>query len=114
MQRVQDVINLITANGCMNQGLAKYFGSEGTVPDKGCGHCNFCMTKEPVVYRESEREVKEIDETKVAALLTATKARDDARFLARVAFGISSPRVTAEKLGKHAVYGSMTDCDFEV
>ena len=35
-------------------------------------------------------------------------------YLARVAFGISSPRVTSEKLSKNAVHGSMDKCDFEV
>ena len=35
-------------------------------------------------------------------------------YLARVAFGISSPRVTSEKLSKNAAYGSMDKCDFEV
>ena len=63
----------------------------------------------------TKRQQKEhVDEAKIKAILSATKVRDDARFLARVAFGISSPRVTSEKLSKNAVYGSMDKCDFEV
>ena len=44
-------------------------------------------------------------------ILAATAVRDDLRFLARVGFGISSPQVTMERLGKHSVFGSHTDCD---
>ena len=40
--------------------------------------------------------------------------RDDARLLARVAFGITSPRVTAMKLSKNPVFGSMATSDFMV
>lgn len=86
------------------------------MPMDGCGHCNFCMSKKRVEFiqkRNVERKGR-IDEGKVKAILAATTVRDDARFLARVAFGISSPRVTTEKLGKSAVFGCMDDCDFEV
>ena len=47
-------------------------------------------------------------------MLAATSARDDARFLARIVFGITSPRVKIERLGKHRVFGSCSGCDFEV
>jgi hypothetical protein len=42
------------------------------------------------------------------------KDRDDARFLARAAFGTGSLRVTAMKLSKHPVLGSMADDEFMV
>ena len=82
----------------------------------GCGHCNFCITGTRVEFPQetTENSRARIDEKKIKAILAATNVRDDARFLARVAFGISSPRVTKEKLGKHEVFGSMTDCNFEV
>ena len=44
----------------------------------------------------------------IQSVLKATKIRDDARFLARVAFGITSPRITAEKLSKHEIFGIMS------
>ena len=37
-----------------------------------------------------------IDETKIQAVLAATKVRDDPHFLARVAIEISSPRTMAD------------------
>lgn len=116
MARICNVVDLITARACLSRGLARHFGDEKTVPTTGCGHCSFCITRKPVSFdREQNRSrFGRIDEKKFNAILAATKVRDDPRFLARVAFGISSPRVTMEKLGKLAVFGSMDDCDFEV
>lgn len=116
MARIYNVVDLITARACLTRGLARHFGDEKTVPIAGCGHCSFCITRKPVSFdREQNRSrLGRINEKKFRAILAATTVRDDPRFLARVAFGISSPRVTKEKLGKHEVFGSMDDCDFEV
>lgn len=115
MERVQRVIDLVTTHGCLSRKLARHFADHATVPNEGCRHCNFCLTKKQVQFLKPHNLSRKgrIDEGKIKAILAATKVRDDARFLARVAFGISSPRVTMEKLGKHAVFGSMDDCDFE-
>lgn len=116
MERVQRVIDLVTTHGCLSRELAKHFADEDTVPKGGCGHCNFCLTKTQVKFIQARNQSRKgrVDEGKLKAILAATSVRDDARFLARVAFGIPSPRVTMEKLGKHAVFGSMDTCDFEV
>ena len=63
---------------------------------------------------DGRAEKEAVDEAKVRAILKATGVRDDARFLARVAFGIGSPRVTAERLGKSEVFGCLAGCGFEV
>jgi hypothetical protein len=47
-------------------------------------------------------------------VLEACPDRDDPRYIARVAFGIGSPRVTAAKLTKSPVFGSMEDHQFTV
>lgn len=116
MVRVQQVIDLITASSCISRGLALHFGDEECVPEAGCGHCSYCESKTSVPFSrdKTQKRTGRIDYTKFQAILAATSIHDDPRFLARVAFGIGSPRVTAEKLGKHAVFGSMEDCDFEV
>jgi len=44
------------------------------------------------------------------AVLTACSARDDPRFLARIAFGTASPRVMLMRLGREPVFGSMNVC----
>ena len=55
-----------------------------------------------------------IHEGKIKAVLAATGVRDDARFLARVAFGIKNPRVATEDTRKSKVFRSMSSCDFEI
>ena len=116
IDRMHAVIDLITSKSCLARELARHFGDEGSIPASGCGNCTFCSTKTPVIFIGGKKKLKKqpINEGKIRAILSATKVRDDARFLARVAFGISSPRVTIEKLGKHEVFGSMSECDFEV
>ena len=116
IERVQKVIELITSKSCLARELARHFDDEDSVPEGGCDHCSYCITKKPIRYIKGDEEGRKapLDETKIQAILAATSFRDDARFLARVAFGISSPRVTAEKLGKDPVFGSMDNCNFEV
>ena len=120
MQRVLRVIDFVTTRGCLSRELARHFADQDTVPSAGCGHCNFCLSHVAVEFSQGDDDDDtvsrkgRIDEAKVKAVLAATGVRDDARFLARVAFGISSPRVTGEKLSKSAVFGCMDDCDFEV
>lgn len=116
MARIQDVIGLMTAKACISRGLAKHFGDEGSVGLEGCGHCSFCINKTSVPFDQSNRQSRKgrITAAKVIAVLAAIEARDDPRFLARIAFGVSSPRVAREKLSKNKVFGSMDDCDFDV
>ena len=117
MARVQEVISMVTANDCIARKLARHFGdSLPSVYEKsGCRHCNFCVIGKAVEYMIDTKLTKQpIDEARIKAILRATSVRDDARFLARLAFGLSSPRVTTEKLGKHQVFGLMKECDFEV
>ena len=116
IDRMHAVIALITSKNCLARELARHFGDEASIPLSGCGNCTFCTTKTPVIFFGAKKKLKKetILEGKIKAVLAATRVRDDARFLARIAFGIMSPRVGSEKLGKHAVFGSMSGCDFQV
>jgi hypothetical protein len=114
MEHIQAVIEFVTASECLSRELARHFGDEASVPKGGCGSCQYCLTGSAVQFSRGGTRKGRIDEAKVQAILSATTVRDDARFLARVGFGIPSPRVTIEKLGKHSVFGSLSDCDFEV
>ena len=116
MQRVQRVIDLVTAPACLSRNLARHFADDASVPAAGCNHCSFCQTHSRVEFANPDAQERRgrVDDEKISAVLAATAVRDDARFLARVAFGISSPRVTKEKLGRLEGFGSMDDCDFEV
>ena len=111
LRRCKQVIELITSPKCFALALATHFGDEASV----CGKCQFCLTGKSVHMVDSTIKKAPVDDRRVKAILAACKARDDPRLLARIAFGISSPRVTQEKCGtKNPVFGSMGDCDFDV
>ncbi|KAL8811958.1 MAG: hypothetical protein Q9200_001391 [Gallowayella weberi] len=116
IERVQRVIHFVTSNGCLTQELASHFSDHESIPSEGCRTCSFCVTRKRVEYQPTGAQQRKgrIDEGRINSVLSATKIRDDARFLARIASGFSSPRVTGEKLNRNVVFGSMADCDFEI
>jgi hypothetical protein len=94
------------------QTLASYFGDDEAVPGGLCGKCTFCTTLEAVQFET--RITSAPDENRVHAILAACPERDDPRMLARMAFGITSPRLTAGKYSSHSLFGSMVDTDFNM
>lgn len=110
LQRTNDMLELITAKACFSKSLAQHFGDD--IGKEECGHCTWCMTHKAIVQQLPPPV--ELNQDALKAILARVPARDDARFLARVAFGISSPRATTLKLSKDPVFGSMADHDFSV
>jgi superfamily II DNA helicase RecQ len=112
LARIQDVINLVTNTQCFAKSLSKHFGDE--LPDGRyeCGNCTWCETRKAVELVKPPPVAW--DHARFKAVLDTVTARDDARFLARVAFGILSPRVSQLKSNSTPVWGSMADHDFEV
>lgn len=110
--RMDQVTDLVVAKQCFARSLASHFGDD--LPDKAeeCGHCTWCETHQPVELKKSPPV--EWDAKAFAKILKAVPERDDARYLARIAFGISSPRATLAKLGRSPIFGSMEDCSFSV
>ncbi|KAG9245187.1 ATP-dependent DNA helicase-like protein recQ [Calycina marina] len=111
MDRTDDMLNLISGKACFSRALAQHFGDE--LPDKKeiCGHCTWCLTHEAVVPKIPEKSP--FDMARFKAILKAVHDRDDPRLLAKIAFGISSPRITKLKLGRSPLFGSINDHDFE-
>lgn len=114
LRRSQEVINLITGRKCFAAALADHFGDK--IPGGKCAKCQWCKTGLRVEIDEYNRLMDiPIDQNKIKAVLAATASRDDPRFLTKIAFGISSPRVVAESCGsRNPVFGSMAGCNFEV
>ncbi len=112
LRRAREIMSLITGSKCFALALAEHFGM--SLPDGKtcCGHCTYCMTKEPVVapsiskLRTTAQSIKPV--------LDAIEMRDDPRFLARVGFGIKSPRVTQSKLDRLDIFRSLALHDFDV
>jgi ATP-dependent DNA helicase RecQ len=111
--RIEDVLALVTHDGCQVCSLVGYFGETRTEP---CGHCSHCLTGRP--QRLHEPEPKPPIETTVSADALATlrhrhsdalgTPRQQARFLA----GITSPATTRAKLTKDPLFGSLTEWRF--
>ena len=112
LQRTKDVIALVTARSCISRGLAKYFGDNSEGLPSECGHCSWCETHTPVVV--SPREIVSEERAAIGRVLDAVPERDDPRFLARIAFGIKSPRITALKYANQTFFGSLQQHDFPV
>lgn len=102
-------VELISAG--MTQGLAAYFGDEDAVPGGMCGTCGFCSSGSGVEFSPIAQSIP--DATRLKRILDACPERDDPRLLARMAFGITSPRLTYGKWSTaHPLFGSMVDVDF--
>ncbi|KAI0441382.1 ATP-dependent DNA helicase recQ [Xylaria telfairii] len=111
MERFQAVCDLLTDAKCFAAALTGYFGM--ALPDGRslCGHCTYCLTAKPVAL--APKRTPPVNMAAIRKILAACDVRDDPRFLARIAFGIKSPRVTQLKLDKNKVFGSLEDHDFE-
>lgn len=110
LDRTEEMLNLITGSACFSRSLAEHFGDD--LPDgrAECGRCTWCQTHEPVIL-QSLPPVP-FNKSAFDAVLRTVSSRDDARFLARIAFGITRPRVTSMTLSKDTIFGSMADHDY--
>lgn len=98
LQRTNEMLELITSEACFSKSLAQHFGDDLPGSKLECGRCTWCMTHKAVVQQAPL--LVDLDVAALKTVLSRVDVRDDARFLARVAFGIISPRATALKLSK--------------
>lgn len=112
LERGNQVMNLMTGDKCYALALAEHFGMGLPDGKSKCGHCTHCRTGQAV--KPPKRPIAETTRSSIEGILKATKVRDDPRFLARVAFGIRSPRVNTEKLAGSKVFRSLAHHRFEV
>ncbi|KAI0651958.1 ATP-dependent DNA helicase [Trametes meyenii] len=111
VEKIRQVIQFATADDCMAQSLAAHFGDDNVVPDGMCGQCTFCENGQGVEFEPLAQAVP--DPVAVRDILNACPERDDPRLLARMAFGITSPRLAVGKWSSsHPLFGSMVDTDF--
>jgi ATP-dependent DNA helicase RecQ len=111
--RIEDVLALVTHDGCQVRALVGYFGEERA---ERCGHCTHCLEGRPQRLPESEARPpieSVVDANALAALRAAhpealTAPRQQARFLA----GITSPATTRARLTKHELFGALADRRF--
>ncbi|KAI1263174.1 ATP-dependent DNA helicase recQ [Xylariaceae sp. FL1019] len=111
MKRFEAVVGLFLGRQCFANALASYFGTKLPSGKSKCGHCSFCMTGKQLILPAKPKPP--INLAGIRNILALCDVRDDPRFLARVAFGIRSPRVSQLGLDKQKIFGSLEDHDFE-
>jgi hypothetical protein len=112
LDRTEEMLRLITSKACFSRSLAQHFGDDLPDGKRECGHCTWCLTHVAVVQKVPPPV--QFNHSAFRAILKTIPHRDDPRFLARVAFGITSPRVTKLKLSRNPIFGSMADHKFLV
>ncbi|KAF8309724.1 ATP-dependent DNA helicase [Clavulina sp. PMI_390] len=114
VSRLKKVIEFATQAKCLSHSLACYFGDSTVVPNHGmCGHCTYCETRSPLAFDASSSTVA--SPSRLNAILQMCRDRDDPRMLTRIAFGITSPRITAHRWsGSNPLFGSMVDVEWGV
>ncbi|KAH9937035.1 ATP-dependent DNA helicase [Fomitopsis serialis] len=111
VQKLRQVMEFATNDDCLAHALASYFGDDDAVPNQMCGKCSFCLSGSGVEFAATAS--CKPDPRQIQAILNACTVRDDPRLLARMAFGITSPRLTVNKWSAaHPLFGSMVQVDF--
>ena len=110
--RLRQVVSLVEGDGCIVRRLLDYFGED---LGNDCGHCGWCEGEPVRPIPESgaapsgetiRRRLAEAGEMAASRALRTPRQRT--RFLC----GISSPGITREKLGRHALFGALAAAPF--
>ncbi len=112
IHRIQQVLDLITHDGCQTNYLVEYFGQKRLA---NCGHCNWCMNgNQPIVLQPiPEFSVEREDLEKIEAVRKEHQdILSEPRNLARFLCGITSPKISRAKLASHKYFGLMADVRF--
>ena len=112
INRIQQVVTNFTSGECFAQQLARFFEPESHKVTSICGQCTWCETQTRVSLPPKPAVPR--NDVRIGKLLEAVEVRDDPRFLARIGFGVMSPRASRLKLRSNSVWESLADHDFMV
>jgi ATP-dependent DNA helicase RecQ len=108
--RIAQVVGLVENDGCQTNALVGHFGEKRTEP---CGHCTFCETGVRQLMPAEPRPPIVLDEAAFGALCEEQPAAlGTARQRARFLTGLTSPALTAARLGKHRLFGALAGDPF--
>ncbi len=110
--RLEQVLELAARDGCHTAMLAEHFGEQLAKP---CGHCSWCRNSRQPVKLLPRREAPIDDALWRRAMTLVGEKRDvlgEPRALARFLCGLSSPRLSAAKLGGNPLFGAMSQTPF--
>lgn len=107
IERLQQVAGWAQRSGCYQQALVEYFGE--TLPEP-CGQCSACRGQTVAM---PQRQYNEVD---LAVIGKVRNEQHDAlatpRQLARFLCGITSPKASRARLGRHPAFAALVDTPF--
>ena len=110
LRRLQQVLDLVSLDGCQTNALAAHFGERRQQP---CGHCSWCNKG---VSRVPPRQTTEIDDALWQQVETLKDEQAgflaNPRRLTRLLCGIPSPRLTRSKMTGHGLFGRLERTPF--
>jgi ATP-dependent DNA helicase RecQ len=111
--RLQDVLNLVSCDGCLSNALVAHFGEIRPTP---CGHCTVCKTGAPRQMPPSSplpALPAAIDPDELLAVCREhVDALGEPRQVARFLCGLASPALTRRRLGRHSLFGALQSYPF--
>ena len=113
VDRLNEVLALITHDGCLASALGAHFSEPLEVP---CGHCSWCRDSCP-----TQLEARRGDPIDEALWAQAQALRDQhpdvlghARTLTQLLCGVPSPAIGKARLRRHALFGALAKVPFSV
>ncbi|HQY89036.1 MAG TPA: RecQ family ATP-dependent DNA helicase, partial [Tepidisphaeraceae bacterium] len=112
IDRLESVLRLADEGNCIANQLSEYFGERLSKP---CGSCSVCRGEHRALITPTatpqfgERESAMIEELRELNSPALSSSRQITRFLC----GIGSPAVARARLGKHRLFGALSEAPFE-
>ncbi len=108
--RLQQVLDLITLEGCQSNALAGHFGEQRNT---NCSHCCWCRQgKQALPERQKQIISKALWQQVTQLQQMHPKLLTQPRLLSRFLCGITSPHLSKAKLTRHALFGTLGHVSF--
>ncbi len=111
INRLQQVVELITMDDCQSNALASHFGEQREAP---CGHCSWCQHgKSELPPRRAQTISDALWQDVEIVRREHAQLLEQPRMLSRFLCGITSPRLSRSKLTRHSLFGSLESVSFK-
>ncbi|MEN8167390.1 MAG: ATP-dependent DNA helicase RecQ [Pseudomonadota bacterium] len=110
IHRLQQVLDLVTLDGCQSNALAYHFGEQREAP---CGHCSWCRRGKSEFPPRQAQTISDAFWQEVCVVRQEqAEILAQPRLLSRFLCGITSPRLSRSKLTRHPLFGSLVNVSF--
>lgn len=110
INRLQQVLDLVSLDNCQTNALAAHFGEQRSQP---CGHCGWCNRGASQISSRQTYNIGDDLWQQVKILINNEPIlQTNPRLLTRLLCGVSSPRLTRSKLTSHSLFGSLEHIPF--